>query len=218
MFNSLKYIRLRLTVTGVILFSVFLFGCSHREIKNIDSKGKTIICFGNSLTSGVGASSGNDYPTLLAKHLNLRVINAGLPGDTTNGALKRIESDVLDKNPLLVIVELGGNDFLHKMPRDETYRNLDKIIETIQDCGAMVAIMEIRAGFIMRDYARIYQKLAKANKAILIPDLLGGILTNPQLKYDYMHPNDEGYKFMTDKILKAIKPLIDKNRLLNFKR
>jgi lysophospholipase L1-like esterase len=210
--------KLRRLFIAIFLFSVFINGCSKREIRNIDSKGNTIICLGNSLTSGVGASSGNDYPALLTKQLSLQVINAGLPGDTTSGALKRIKSDVLDKNPFLVIVELGGNDFLHKMPRDETYQNLDKIIKTIQEYGAMVAIMEIRAGFIMKDYARLFRKLAKANKAILIPDLLGGILTNPQLKYDYMHPNDEGYKFMTDKIVKAIKPLIDKNRLLNFKR
>ena len=73
--------------------------------------GQTIICFGDSLTEGVGAESGEDYPSVLSRELGLPVINAGQRGDTTAEALARISDAVLSKNPRLVIVLLGGNDF-----------------------------------------------------------------------------------------------------------
>lgn len=85
-----------------LLFIVFiafivLAGCAKREIKNIDSKGKTIICFGDSITFGYGANPGEDYPSALAKMVSVPVINAGIDGDTSTEALKRLDSDVLER-------------------------------------------------------------------------------------------------------------------------
>lgn len=87
------------------------------------------MCFGDSITYGLGASPGHDYPSLLAKKLNLTVINAGKSGDTTEGALQRIQHDVLDKKPYLVIVELGANDYLKGISAEATLKNLEEIIK-----------------------------------------------------------------------------------------
>ena len=94
--------RLKITFYGVcflLAVGLLLSGCAKREIKNIDSNGKNIICFGDSITFGYGVSSGEDYPSILAKMFQYALINAGIDGDTTTEALKRLEYDVLDRIP-----------------------------------------------------------------------------------------------------------------------
>ena len=95
-------------------------GCAENKIKNIDSHGGNIICFGDSITFGYGAEKGEDFPRALSKMLDIPVINSGLDGDDTISALKRLENDVLDRDPLLVVIEFGGNDFLRKVALEAT--------------------------------------------------------------------------------------------------
>lgn len=184
-------------------------GCSQeKSIKNLGSAGKNIICFGNSLTSGVGAQAGDDYPSLLAKQIDFPVINAGRAGDTTKDALTRIDRDVLNRDPKLVIVEFGGNDFLHSIPTEQTLNNLDLIVGKIQNAGAIVVLVEVKAGLIGDKYLAGFKKIAKQRGAVLIPDILKDISDNPDLKSDHIHPNEEGYKIMTSRILKTVKQIL----------
>ena len=200
---------LKKTVLFLCIFCSILYGCSKdRNIKNIGSQGRNIICFGNSLTSGVGASPGNDYPSVLVKNIEFPVINAGRAGDTTEDGLRRIVQDVLNRDPRLVIVQFGGNDFLRGIPKEKTLKNLDKIVKNIQDAGAMVVLVEVRTTLIGDQYLPGFKKIAKQRAAYLIPDVLKGIMTNPNLKSDHIHPNDEGYEIMAARILKAIKSLL----------
>jgi acyl-CoA thioesterase-1 len=193
----------------VFLLLALMAGCAgKREIKNIDSKGTTIICFGDSITFGYGVSLGEDYPSALAKSLSIPVINAGIDGDTTRTALKRIESDVLEKNPRLVIIEFGGNDFLKKVPKEETLKNLREMVELVQARGAMVAIVDISAGLFFAEYRRLYDKIARETQAIFIPHILYGIITNPSMKSDFLHPNAQGYAIVAQRILRGITPYL----------
>jgi acyl-CoA thioesterase-1 len=186
---------------------IFLASCSY-PIKNLDSSGKTVICFGDSITKGVGAPAGRDYPSVLSDLLEGKVINAGVSGDTTQKALMRLEEDVLAKEPYLVIVELGGNDFLRKVPKRTTLKNLEKIIIRIQRSGAMVALVDISSGFILSGYRKDFKRLAKQTGSIFIPNILKGILTDPSLRFDYIHPNEKGYQIIAHRIYKAIKNYI----------
>ncbi len=197
-----------------------LVGCAKVEINNINSKGKNIICFGDSLTLGYGAESGQDYPTLLAKMMSLPVINAGIDGDTSVEALKRIESDVLKREPLLVIIEFGGNDFLRKISLEKTVKNVEGMIKKIQAAGAMAAIADVGNGLVMGDYSKEFKRLSKEYNLIFIPRLLDGILTNPSLKSDFIHPNAEGYKLISQRVYRVILPYLNRNTLfkeMNFK-
>jgi len=189
------------------LFS--LVGCSSRlDIANRDSRGTTIICFGDSLTQGVGASPEHDYPSLLAKALGREVLNAGRSGETTQEALKRLDADVLSRDPKLVIVEFGGNDFLHQLPRAETFANLDEIVRRIQDRGAMVVLVGIQPGLFGDATHSDYQRIARKRHAAFIPNILDGILTDPQLKSDELHPNDAGYEKIAQRIEQVVTPLL----------
>ncbi len=193
----------------ILTLCLLVCGCG-QKIANIDSTGENIICFGDSLTSGEGASAGADYPSVLSRKLNLRVINAGHSGDTTNDALRRIEKDVLEKRPRMVIVCFAGNDFLKQIPPSQTFENLEKIVSLIQQTGAMAVLVHVRLGLFADEYLRLFRKIARARKALLVPDILKGIFEIPELKSDRIHPNDAGYEIMAERIYKAIRPLLER--------
>lgn len=191
----------------LFLFLILLFSCGY-PIKNLDSPGSNIICFGDSITSGVGAEDGKTYPYFLSQLIGKEVINAGKSGDTTYEALKRLERDVLSRDPYLVIVELGGNDFLHRIPTEFTLKNIEEIINRIQEKGAIVALVDVSWGPIMSGYRKEFKRLARKKGAIFIPSIMRGILNDPSLKYDWIHPNSRGYKIIAHRIYKAIKPYL----------
>lgn len=196
-------------LVGALL--LILPGCSSRTpIVRDDSHGRTIICFGNSLTKGEGASPGQDYPSRLAAALGQEVINAGGSGDTTRQALQRLATDVLEQDPRLVIVQFGGNDFLQGISREETFANLDEIVRRIQERGAMVVLVGVPSGWLVDATRADYQRIAKARRVAFIPNILEGIMTNPLLKSDQLHPNDEGYQKIAERILKTVRPLVER--------
>lgn len=197
-----------------ILYFVFIAGCSKREIKNIDSAGKNIICFGDSITFGYGADPGEDFPSALSDMIDIPVINAGIDGDTSSEAIKRINSDVLDRDPLLVIIEFGGNDFLRKIPKEETINNIRIMIDKIQAKGAIVAIVDISAGMLLSEYHAAFYNLSREKGTIFIPRILNSVITNPNLKSDFIHPNATGYKMIAGRIYRAILPYINQNATL----
>lgn len=195
------------------LFGFILCACDRggdvSSIRNLQSQGETVVCFGDSLTEGFGAGRGEDYPSILASHLGMRVLNAGERGDTTTAALGRLERDVLQHNPRLVIVLLGGNDFLRQVPLEETKKNLEEIVRRIQQQGAMVAIAGLRLGLFTDEYGRIYQEIARKYRALYIPEVLKGILSNSQLKSDSIHPNGAGYRLVAERVFRSVRPLLE---------
>lgn len=202
-------------ISKTIVFSALLaYGvialtcCAKKEIKNVNSNGKNIICFGDSITFGYGVKPGEDYPTELAKLVSMPVLNMGIDGDTTSEAVKRLETDVLDRQPYLVIIEFCGNDFLRKIPKEVTVNNLRDMIDRIHKKGAMVAIVDVSAGMFLQEYRVELAKLAQETSSVFIPEILGGIITNPSMKSDFMHPNALGYKMIAAKIHQAVKPYL----------
>lgn len=96
----------------LILLVCALWPSPFSKVKNLGSRGSSVIAFGDSLTAGFGASAGEDYPSRLSTRSGIPIVNAGVSGDTTEKALERIDADVLARDPRVVIVGLGGNDFL----------------------------------------------------------------------------------------------------------
>jgi lysophospholipase L1-like esterase len=165
-----------------------------------------IICFGDSLTFGYGAGSGMDYPSQLARMIHKPVINAGISGDTTAWALRRLQRDVLSKTPDIVLITLGGNDFKNGLSKDITFRNLKKIVESIQKRGAKVIIGGLKFGNKDRGFGRGYEKIAEQTGAMLIPNIFEGIMGNRKLMSDPIHPNNAGYTIIAQRFFKAMSP------------
>lgn len=202
------YRRSLLWGMGVLVLLVAAAGCSRKPIQNTGSGGQNIICFGDSITLGYGVNLEEAYPAALAALTGLPVINAGVDGDTSKAALLRLKADVLTRNPRLVIVEFGGNDFLRKIPREETFDNVRSMLRRIQAQGAMVAIADVSAGLFMREYRWTLRRIAKEEGALFIPGILRGIITDPRLKTDAVHPNAAGYKLIAQRIAAVIMPYL----------
>lgn len=174
------------------------------EFEPLSLTGENIICFGDSLTSGFGASAGMDYPTRLARLLGKPVINAGVAGDTTRRALQRLERDVLSRSPRVVLITLGGNDLKNRIPRETAFGNLKTIVQKIQNAGALVIVGGIDLPVFGRGFGKGYKAVADETGAILIPDILEDIFGNRRLMSDPIHPNDDGYAQMAERFYDAI--------------
>jgi lysophospholipase L1-like esterase len=185
-------------------------GCSgYSEVKNLSSAGTSVIAFGDSLTAGYGAARGEDWPSRVSSALGLEIINAGVSGDTTDGALARIEDDVLAHDPRIVIVGLGGNDYLRGVPIDTSEANLRAIIKRIQDGGAMVVLLGFRFPSLQVNYEEMYERVAEETGSLLVERVMRGILNDQNLKSDAIHPNARGYALMAERIEKPLRGLID---------
>lgn len=191
----------------LLLLPPLLAACGP-DIANRNSTGTEILCFGDSLTAGVGAEPGEDYPSVLARALNRPVINAGVSGNTTADALERLERDVLSRNPKAVVVLLGGNDFLRQKTFEETFGNLDEIVRRIQEKGAMVVLCGVRSGILGNKAKGKYKELAEKRRTALIPDILKGIFGHTSLMKDGIHPNAKGYEIVAERVRKKLEPLL----------
>jgi acyl-CoA thioesterase-1 len=189
-----------------LLACFFLTACGGPE--PVTLSGKNIICFGDSLTFGTGAPSDKSYPAQLAEMIGQPVINSGIPGDTTASALQRLEQDVLAKSPRIVLITLGGNDMKNGIDKKAAFTNLKEIIEAIQAKDSLVVIGGVKMLFWDRGYEAEYEKLADETGALLIPNVLKGLVGHNDLMSDTIHPNAAGYEIMAKKFYKAIEPYL----------
>ncbi|MEM9274093.1 MAG: arylesterase, partial [Cyanobacteria bacterium P01_F01_bin.143] len=191
---------------------IFLNSCQSKvnNITNINSTtGEQILILGDSITVGYGLQPQQAYPSLLSQKLNLPIVNRGVSGDTTTDALARLSEDILTEKPWMVLIGLGGNDFLKKVPKTLTEQNLRSIISQIQAENAITVLLGMNLGLFTDEYKELYQRVAESTGSYLIPQVLKGILDNPKHRQqDIIHPNAIGQEVLADKIAKSLKPLL----------
>jgi acyl-CoA thioesterase-1 len=185
-------------------------GMSLEGVANLNAAGEVVVFFGNSITRGYGVRPEDSFPSLVARTLGITFVNAGVPGDTTAAGLARIERDVTAHQPRLTVVEFGGNDFLRRVPLEETLKNLDGIVRTLIAQGMIVVILEVNVGLMGDPYLEGYRAVAERHGAVLVPDVMDGILRNPDLKVDEIHPNDQGHKLIAERVVRVLRPLLRK--------
>ena len=182
--------------------------------------GKTVVFLGDSLTAGFGLSPDEAYPALIAEkiraaHLPFAVQNAGLSGDTSAGALRRI--DWLLQRPIdVLVIALGGNDGLRGQPVTALKANLQAIIDKTEAKNAAVKIviagMQIPPNLgpdYARDFEQIYAQVARENHATLIPFLLEGVGGRRELnQVDQIHPNPAGQRIIADLVWRTLEPIL----------
>lgn len=197
--NSILGLLLVLMSCGVwYLFS--MRDTSH--ISNYPPKNETIVAFGDSLVFGQGATTGADFVSRLGAILGRDIINLGVSGDTTERGLSRLE-EVLEKDPGTVIVLLGGNDFLRRIPLETTRSNLATIIEALKANGSVVVLLGVRGNLLGDSADAMYEELSKTYGTVYVPDVLDGLLLKPELMSDGIHPNDAGYKHIAERLARV---------------
>jgi len=181
---------------------------------------RVLVAFGDSLTAGLGVAPSEAYPAQLQEKLLLagyryRVVNAGVSGETTAGALRRVDW-VLKSKPEIVILELGGNDGLRGLDLKETRANLAQIIERLLAGGARVLLAGMRLppnyGPAYTDaFQTLYVDLAKQYDVPLIPFFLEGVATRTALNQaDGIHPTSTGYTIVVNTLWPVLEPLLKK--------
>lgn len=166
-------------------------------------EGSTVLALGDSLTFGYGANPGESYPAQLQKLTGWNIVNGGVSGDTSAQALSRLPA-LLARKPKLVIVGIGGNDFLRKVPEEQTRANIAKIIETVQKeniPAVLVGVPHITLGTLfghLSDHP-LYEDLSEEYGIPLFGGAWAEILGDNNLKSDQIHANGKGYrKFAED--------------------
>ena len=178
-----------------------------------------IVALGDSLTAGQGLPQAQAYPALLQRHLDAAgyyadVINAGMSGDTTAGALRRLDW-ALDGDVRILIVALGGNDGLRGLPIPQMKANLGAIIETAQARGIAVLLcgMEAPPNFgpsYTAQFRQVFVELTRQYEVSLVPFLLDGVAGRPELNQaDAIHPNAEGMARVAQTVWQALHPMVD---------
>lgn len=200
-----KYFVIGAVVVGLIIIGFFVFRKDPEYTK--PTAGENIIFFGDSLVAGVGSTDGQDIVSQLSRAMGIKIINAGVSSDTTVSALARIETDVLAKNPKVVIVLLGGNDFLQRVPIEQTRNAIREIVEKILLTGSGVILINENKN---TDSVSVFSKLAKEKRIPYIENLLGGISRDKKLMSDTIHPNSDGYSVMAQRIKPVLENYLQK--------
>ena len=165
------------------------------------------IAFGDSLTQGFGAEEGSDYPAMLGKKLGIPIINQGVAGDTSVDGLTRLPA-VVAQRPRVVLLCFGGNDTLQSMSMEETFTRLETMIDQFHDDGSFVVLIGIRSASVFDKYEARFKRLAKSKKVLYVPNMLDGILNEPKLMSDMVHPNDAGYERVAARLDEILRPLL----------
>jgi lysophospholipase L1-like esterase len=199
---------LLIMVLSVMLFAFDYFGGRY-DLVNFPPRGTSVVVLGDSLSVGIGASSPEKgYVRILEERLGIPITNRSISGNTTRDGLGRIEQDILSEKPDIVLVLLGGNDYLRQIPEDETFRNLEMIIRKCQQDGATVLLIGIRGGLFADKFAERFETLARETGSLFVPNVLDGLLGDQKLMSDEVHPNDAGYLKIADKIAPELLMLI----------
>jgi len=160
--------------------------------------GATALALGDSLTSGVGASADTAYPTVLQHLTGWKVINGGVSGDTSAQALNRLPGLLLQHQPALVIVSIGGNDFLRRQNAAATRANIVRICSEARASGAQVLLVAVPELSLMATVGRLsdhamYEEIADELKIPLHSKGWAGVLAQDHLRSDQIHANASGY-------------------------
>lgn len=189
----------------LIAFLALLAACS--EVKeDAIPPGSRVLALGDSLTEGFGVKREEAWPALLAGKTGWNVSNGGVSGDTSEAALKRLPYLLEQHEPVLVLVTLGGNDMLRRIPQQETVANLEKILALIRAQGAKPVLLATPqpslAGAVFQNLSApgFYRELAAAQQVPLIEDAIPDVLSDPQLKADQIHPNAAGHVLLAETI------------------
>lgn len=201
----------RRTFLATCLLALFA-ACSTEKAEPLPP-GTVVLALGDSLTAGYGLTPEQAWPALLAEKTGWNIVNGGVNGDKTGDALARLPALLDEHAPKLVLVTLGGNDMLRRLPEEQTRGNLARILELVRGRNAQPVLLATPrpsvAGVVFQSLSPppFYAEIAKERKVPLIDEAVPEVLSDPGLKLDQLHPNAEGHKALAGKAFDALRKL-----------
>jgi lysophospholipase L1-like esterase len=200
------------TITSALLLAG---GCSRsaRPQGKTLAKDATLLCLGDSLTFGFGAETGASYPDKLEQLSGHVTQNAGVNGDTAEGALERLPGLLQNNQPGLVLVSIGGNDFLRGLPLERTRAALTQIVQTAAASAQVVLIAQPRpalgalvSSMLLQDH-ELYAEVAAQTGTALYPGGWSDVLSRAELRSDHIHANAQGYALFAERLTQWLREM-----------
>ncbi|HEX5388850.1 MAG TPA: GDSL-type esterase/lipase family protein [Burkholderiaceae bacterium] len=204
---------LRRTFFFASVLLAMLAGCGPSPRQFVVPAGQTVLAFGDSVTHGTGAGPGEDWPTLLAAATGWQMVNAGVPGDTAQAAQARLPALLAQHRPALVVIEIGGNDFLRRRTAADVKADVRGLIQAAKASGAQTVLVAVPALSLMAAVAGrpsdapLYAELAEEEQVALVPEVFSRVLGDAALRTDPVHPNAAGYREMAQGLHQRLKAL-----------
>lgn len=190
---------------AVIALLVALAGCSERPKLERLSGDAVVLAFGDSLTFGTGAADEESYPAQLERLIGRRVVRAGVPGEVTAQALERLPAALDEHAPRLLLLCIGGNDFLRRLGTQQAERNVREMVKLAHSRGVSVLLIGTpEPGFTVSPPA-FYAGIAKEFRVPYEASIIGEVLKDRTLKADPIHPNARGYKIIAERLAERLK-------------
>jgi lysophospholipase L1-like esterase len=164
-----------------------------------------VLAFGDSLTFGTGAAEDESYPAQLEKMIGRRVVRAGVPGEVSAQALERLPAALDEHAPRLLLLCIGGNDFLQRLGNAQAERNVREMVKLARSRGiAVLLIGTPEPGFTVSPPA-FYAGIAKEYRLAYEQSIIGEVLKDRTLKSDPIHPNALGYQRIAERLAASLK-------------
>ncbi|MCM8776369.1 MAG: arylesterase [Candidatus Omnitrophica bacterium] len=190
----------------ILCLSIVFSGCAKKSPLRMLEPEDTVLCFGDSITFGLGAAlPDQSYPSVLETIIQRQVVNGGVPGEQTSEGLERLREWLNRDQPALVILCEGGNDMLRHVDERIIVDQLRKMIHMAKSRGADVVLIGVpHPGLLLRD-ASFYSKLAREEDVPYAKQILSRILSDPLLRSDQIHPNEKGYQMLAKSVAELLR-------------
>jgi lysophospholipase L1-like esterase len=189
----------------LIFLAVALTACGPKtKVEKLDSSA-VILAFGDSLTFGTGASPSESYPATLGRSIGRKVVNAGVPGETSERGLERLPEVLEEVKPRLLILCHGGNDFLQRLDEGKARENVRAMIALARSKGIAVVLIGTPKPGLPPSVPAFYGEIATEFKIPFDDGALRSVLLDKELKADMVHPNAAGYAQVAATVEKLLK-------------
>jgi len=164
-----------------------------------------VLAFGDSLTYGTGASEQESYPAQLARLVGRRVVAAGVPGEVSAQALLRLPGALDEYSPRLLLLCIGGNDFLRRLGKQQAAANVRAMVRLAKERHVDVVLIGTpEPGFTVTP-PEFYAEIAKEFAIPYQGDAIGYVLRHADLKSDPIHPNAKGYRLIAERVAEVLR-------------
>jgi acyl-CoA thioesterase-1 len=164
-----------------------------------------VLAFGDSLTFGTGANEQESYPAQLEKLIGRRVVRAGVPGEVTAQALERLPGALDEYRPQLLLLCIGGNDFLRRLGNSQAEQNLRAMVELARKRGISVVLIATPEPGLLPSPPAFYSSIAKEFHLVHEGGVITEVLKDGSLKSDPIHPNARGYGVIAERLAATLK-------------
>ena len=164
-----------------------------------------VLAFGDSLTFGTGASANESYPAQLEALIGRRVVNAGVPGEVSAAGLERLPALLDEVKPAMLLLCHGGNDFLRKMDEARVAENVRAMVRLARERNIEVVLLATPKPTLPPSVPAFYREIATQARIGFVEAVMKEVLSDRDLKSDFVHPNAKGYREIAKAVEKALK-------------